>query len=298
MAASARVCAGRLEKEALSLFHQLHTRQPEGGGRYEVSPVFDAVPAVRHGFTTRLGGVSRGPWASLNLGFRRGDREQDVRENYRRVAGWLGVDPDKITATRQVHSVRVTRVGEEDAGRGVARPAGWETDALICDVPGVTLCAFGADCCILLLCDPAHHAVAAVHAGWRGTAGNIVGRAVAEMTRAFGTDPGQLLGVLGPSIGPCCFDTHADVPQALLSLGDGLAEPYVFPLPGGKFSVDLPGINGALLRRAGMREENLHQSRVCTCCHDDGVYWSHRRHGDSRGVQAGLIAWLGEEARP
>ena len=274
------------------MIQPLRTHRLPDGGRYDQSPVFDAAGAVRHAFTTRLGGASQGVWTSLNLGFRRGDETGAVQENYRRVAAWLGVDPARITATRQVHADTVIRVRPEDAGRGVTRPAGWECDALITDVPGVTLAAFGADCCVLLLCDPRHRAVAAVHAGWRGTARDIAGKAVAAMTAAFGTDPADVLAAFGPSIGPCCFDTHEDVPRALLTALPGeLARPYIAPLVGGKFSIDLPSINQALLARAGVPGDNVHQCRVCTSCRGDGLYWSHRRQGNERGVQAALIAW-------
>ena len=138
---------------------------------------------ISHGFTTRLGGVSEGIYASLNLGLSRGDDRERVRENYRRVCNALSVDINQMVLSCQVHGDRVRRVTEADLGKGLDRAVDYEADGLVTDVPGATLVVFGADCLTILLADPVKRVIAAVHAGWRGTASGIVERAV-EIGRA------------------------------------------------------------------------------------------------------------------
>ena len=242
---------------------------------------------VRHGFSTRQGGVSPAPWDSLNLGISRGDREENVRENYRRFCAALGVKPESTVFTQQTHSENIRLVTEEDAGKGLLLPRDYtDVDALITDRPGLSLVVFSADCGTILLFDPVRRAIGAVHAGWRGTAMGLAAKTVLRMHDAFGTEPKDLLCALGPSIGPCCFETDDDVPDAMRSALGKETEPYMLRR-GEKWHVDLKGINAHWLKGLGVT--NIDICPHCTACRRD-LYWSHRKVGSARGAQIALLA--------
>jgi len=242
---------------------------------------------LRHGFSTRLGGVSRGRFASLN--FRASGPEPDdralVEENYRRFCAVLGVDPAGLVLSKQVHRDTVRHVTEADRGKGFLRPSDYEADALITDVPGISLMVFSADCIILLFYDPVTKSIGACHAGWRGTALDLPAKTVKEMGRLFGAKACDIRAAIGPGIGPCCFETHDDVPDAMRTAFGSGAEAYIRPR-GTKWTVDLKEINAWRLREAGV--EQIDVCPACTACHTD-LYWSHRITGDKRGVQGALI---------
>lgn len=259
-----------------------------GGLTLQVSPRMERQ-GVPHGFTTRSGGVSQGIYESLNLALGRGDRRENVLENYRRVCDALAVDITKTVLTVQVHEDNVHRVTASDWGKGLARTQDYRADGLITDAVGTTLVAFGADCLTALFYDPQHHAIGAAHAGWRGTAAGILQKTVAAMTRAFGTDPSELSVALGPCISACCFETGEEVPFAMTAALGAEALPYLQEGKGGKFLVDLKGLNTLWLKRAGVRESRIDISSDCTLCKPD-KYWSHRYTKGERGSQAAVIS--------
>ena len=238
-----------------------------------------------HCFTTRLGGVSTGIFDSLNLSLSRGDTEANVVENYRRIGQILGFAPEDVVNARQIHSDIVVRVGRENRGKLTVPGASPECDALITNEPGVVLYVSTADCTPILLHDPVTGAVGAAHAGWRGTAADIAGKTVRAMCSEFGCKPEDIRAAIGPNIGQCCFETDADVPQALMAaLGDE-ANQHILP-KGNKYYVNLKEINACFLRRAGVRHIDI--SRDCTMCQPDR-FWSHRYTGGNRGAQGALI---------
>lgn len=250
---------------------------------------FLAAPGITapHGFSTRVGGVSTGIFESLNLGHRRGDDPERVRENYRRFCAATGADVGRVVMTNQVHSNVVRVVTEGDVKPDLLAPTPFEADGLATNAPGVTLVIFSADCIPILLFDPAAKAVAAAHAGWRGTAAAIAQVAVETMTAHFGSDPKNIRAAIGPGIGKCCFQTDADVPAAMEGALGGLAEPFM-TRTGEKWQVDLKAINAAILARSGVLEENIDVSGDCTCCQHHR-FWSHRYTKGERGSQAAAI---------
>lgn len=267
------------------------TRREQNGVVWYTADGITAVGGTVHGFSTRLGGVSRPPFDSLNLGLRRGDDPACVEENYRRFCAALGAKLENTVFSAQVHGDTIRTVTGADRGHGLSYADGWQSDGLVTNVPGIALMVFSADCVPILLFDPAAKAVGAVHAGWRGTALGTVERAVERMTALYGSRPEDIRAAIGPSIGPCCFQTHDDVPSAMrAALGDA-ARPYLSPLPGGKYRVDLKGINRLRLLRSGVREEHIEVSPLCTACRP-GEFWSHRVLGEGRGSMAGLIQLL------
>ena len=192
---------------------------------YLTADGFEAAGGVAHGFSTRLGGVSEGIYATLNLGMNRGDAPDRVRENYRRFCAAIGADMGNIVCASQVHGDTVRTVTAADLGIGLDEPEPWQADGLVTDIPGVTRAVYSADCLPILLYDPVHRAIAAIHSGWRGTALGIVQKTVEAMGCAFGTSPAHLRAAIGPCISQCCFETDYDVPSAMIrALGDAGAQ--------------------------------------------------------------------------
>lgn len=252
------------------------------------SPLLSGESGIVHGFSTRQGGVSASPWDSLNLGVGRGDDPAAVAENYRRFCGALGADSARAVLSRQVHGTAVRICTAEDAGKGLTQPRDYNADALVTREAGLPLVVFSADCGVLLLYDPVGRTAGAVHAGWRGCAAGIVEETVRTMQREFSTRPGDLLAAVGPCIGPCCFETDGDVPEAMRAALGPEAEPYL-TREGAKWHVDLAGLNRLWLLRAGLAPERIDVCGLCTACHPD-LFWSYRKMGDARGAQAALIA--------
>ena len=250
-----------------------------------VYSVADTLSGAAHGFSTRLGGVSQGYLASLNLGTHRGDLPENVLKNYEIFANALGFSPEDTVFPMQRHTDLIRRVDASHRGEGLFRETGAVCDGQITNVPGVALVTFSADCTPILLFDPVCRAIGAVHAGWRGTAAGIAAKAVAAMADAYGCRPGDIRAAIGPCIGKCCFETDDDVPTAMVAALGDVARAAVEPR-GAKYHVDLKALNALWLSRAGVT--NVDISPDCTACRCDR-YWSHRRVGDRRGSLAGVI---------
>lgn len=243
--------------------------------------------AEPHCFTTKFGGVSSGDCAGLNFRRGHGDSEENIIRNYHILADSLNIPAERLTITNQVHENRVIAVTEENVGTGLAKPLDWEVDALITDLPNTPLVGFYADCVVTLLCDPVSRSCGVCHAGWRGTAREILGKTVDRMVEQYHADRASMIAVIGPSIRSCCFETDADVPTAMENMMGAQVEPFVQPR-GQKFYVDLQGINRMTLLAAGVRVENIVDSGICTKCEHE-EFWSHRATNGRRGVQAGVI---------
>lgn len=243
---------------------------------------------VRHAFTTKFGGVSRGACESLNLGFGRGDAEENVRRNFGILTDALAMNGARVTLTRQIHEDEVSVVTETTVGMGLAQPMAWQSDALVTALADTPLAGFYADCVVTLLYDPETHTCGVCHAGWRGTAKGILGKTVDTMAQQLGTKRETLVAVIGPSICQSCFETDADVPEAMERQLGGRVRPFVAE-KGVKFHVNLQGINAALLHEAGLAPENIVDSGLCTMCERE-TFWSHRATNGVRGVQAGVIS--------
>ena len=240
---------------------------------------------VPHCFTTRFGGVSEGYLASMNIGVHRGDEAENVTRNYEILAELLGIGMEDFVVTKQTHSDIVRPVDGSDRGYALVEGASPECDALVTNTPGVALVIYTADCTPILLWDPVTGAVGAAHAGWRGTAADIAGKTARAMEKAFGCDPGNIRAAIGPNIGPCCFETDADVPQAMVdALGED-AKDCIRP-SGDKYYVNLKELNARFLRRAGV--QHIEISTDCTHCQPDR-FWSHRYTGGLRGSQGAII---------
>lgn len=259
---------------------------------YYTFPALDGVEGVRHGFSTRLGGVSEGIFASMNLSFTRGDDEAAVRENFHRFCAAIGVKAEDVVISAQTHTPNVKIVTASDRGRGITREKEYtDVDGLITNEPNVVLCTQYADCVPLFFVDPVKRVVATSHGGWRGTAAGIAAVTVEKMVTAFGCRPADILAGIGPSIGHCCFEVDSPVYEAFCRV-EVLDDSCYTDNGGGKYHIDLWQVNRRWLLKAGVPAENVTVTDLCTRCHPD-LFWSHRKTGNDRGSLAAFIA-LGE----
>jgi YfiH family protein len=259
----------------------LHRQDADGLVTYH----FEALAAENliHAVFTRLGGVSRGVFATLNVGNGVGDDEAAVAENHARIYAHIDLSAHWVVSPHQVHGNRVALVTAGDAGRVIPG-----TDGLVTNVPGVGLLLRFADCQPILLYDRTHHALGLIHAGWRGVALGIARRAVEAMQEAFDSQPEELIAGLGPAIGPCCYTVGQNVAAAM-----GYALPdwrqVMSPLDEDQWRFDLPAANAQQLAAAGVRE--IEQAHLCTACHSQ-EFFSHRAENGRTGRFA-VMAYLG-----
>ena len=265
------------------------TPHEQEGVVYYTFPAFDALPFVRHGFSTRLGGVSEGIFASMNLSFTRGDEPAAVRENFRRFCTAAGMDDRQVVISAQEHHVQIRNVTADDRGRGVDRERGYsDIDGLLTDEPGVVLCTQYADCVPLLFVDPVKRVVGTSHSGWKGTVARIGAVTVERMAADYGCRREDILAGVAPSIGPCCFEV--DEPVYLAFQQAGLLDTGCFEeKAGGKYHLNLWEINRRILLEAGLSAQHVTLTDLCTRCRPD-LFWSHRAAGAQRGSLAAFIA--------
>ena len=255
-----------------------------------VFPALEQTGLVSHGFTTRLGGVSRDHLASLNLSFSRGDREENVRENFRRVAEYFNTEESRFVFTDQTHTSNIRVVTEQDAGKGLTRPRDYaEVDGLVTNVPGLVLSVFTADCVPVFLVDPRNRAIGLVHSGWRGTAEKIGRKAVELMGREYGTRPEDLICAIGPSICRDCYEVSSDVAEVFQKAFPGKEEEILSVKKNGKFQLDLWSCGRLVLEEAGVPAENISITDICTCCNPDLLFSHRASHGRRGNLGAFLV---------
>ncbi len=236
--------------------------------------VFPGKPAVLAAVSTRNGGVSPSP-LGMNLSFHVGDREENVRRNREIFFGSLGIRTADLAIPGQVHGTTVLRVSTPGSYPGC--------DGLITDVPRVCLCVTVADCVPILLCDPVVPAVAAVHAGWRGTAGRILEGAVRKLESDLGVEPRRIRAYLGPAASPCCYTVGEDVAMQF--------ERRFVRRAGAGFIVDLKRANYQQLLDVGVSVRQIEVSRACTIS-DSARFHSHRRDGKLSGRMIAVIGLI------
>ena len=254
-------------------------------------PVLEKTGLVKQGFSTKLGGVSQGKFATMNFTFTRGDNRAHVLENYSRMGKALGVDVERMVLSYQTHTTNVRLVTEEDAGKGIIKERDYEhVDGLITNVPGITLVTFYADCVPLYFLDPVHRAVGLSHSGWRGTVKRMGKITLEKMREAYGTRAEDVIACIGPSICRDCFEVGSEVAQEFMrefdkSHWDGI----LTEKEDGKYLLDLWKANEIVLLEAGVKQENIQVTDICTHCNPDYLF-SHRTTGNERG---NLAAFLG-----
>lgn len=246
---------------------------------------------VVHAFSTRQGGVSLGPYATLNLGASVGDDPTAVEENRRRFFGNFGVESSQVVRVKQVHGDGVLTVNKGLVSRGgfpgVLLDERYEYDALVTNLPDLALVVSTADCLPLLIHDPVRGAVAAVHAGWRSTAKRIAARALEAMATAYGTDPKDCRVAIGPGIRGCCYEVGDEVPKAMAAALPTW-EAHAESTRPNHWRLDLAGINRAILEAAGVRARRIADLGLCTACRTD-LFFSHRAEKARTGRMMNLI---------
>jgi len=252
-------------------------------------PLLEQTGIVEHCFTTRIGGVSKGIYESLNLSFTRGDEDAAVRENFRRLAGAMKTDVSKFVFTDQTHTTNVRRVTAEDAGKGIVKERDYtDIDGLITNEPGLVLSTFYADCVPLYFVDPVHRAIGMSHSGWKGTVGKMGAVTITAMKREFGTEAKDLVCAIGPSICQDCYEVSEDVADAFKEAFPGHADEILLDKKNGKYQLDLWRTNEIVLTEAGVLKENIAVTNICTCCNPD-LLFSHRASHGKRGNLGAFI---------
>lgn len=257
---------------------------------YLTFPLFDKE-GVKHAFTTRHGGVSKGEFGSFNTSFNRGDKREAVFENMRRLCEAIGANVEKLTYSQQIHTNNVRIISEADLGKGIIKEQDFtDVDGLISAIPSSALITQYADCVPLAFYDTAKKIIATSHAGWRGTAAEIGKVTVDMLCSRFGSDPRDIIAGIGPSIGQCCYEVDDPVYSAMAKI------PYM-PIgeifkekPNGKYMLDLRLANKIILMNAGIPAENIDVADICTNCNSEHLH-SHRATGGRRG-NLGLIISL------
>lgn len=254
------------------------------------NPMLSEISGVRHGFSTRLGGVSEGHLSSMNLSFSRGDQEENVRENFRRIAAAIGFSAEELVFSDQTHTANVRVVTDADRGKGYAVPRDYkDVDGLITNVPGLVLATFYADCVPLYFVDPVHRAIGLSHSGWRGTVQKIGKVTVERMAEEYGSRPEDIYAAVGPSICQECYEVSRDVIEEFQKAFDTKWHSELFyEKTDGKYQLNLWKANEAVFLEAGIVPEHISVTDICTCCNSE-LLFSHRA---SRGMRGNLAAFL------
>lgn len=249
---------------------------------------FARTGLVRHGFSTRTGGISGRAFTSLNLGTHTADSKENIRVNYVRFCNGIGVDMDRLVLSHQVHSDNVRVVTAADAGRGLARmPELTDVDGLITAERGLPIATFYADCTPILLLDPVKRVIASVHSGWKGTLSRIGRKAVQKMELEFGCRAENILAATGPSIKQCHFEVSEDVYSLFVSEFGETATACTIE-KNGKYYIDTDAINISELTAEGLLPEHISICPECTYCRND-LFFSHRADGGKTGRMCAAI---------
>lgn len=281
-----RMSLGIRYKNERQIFREIEKEVP-----YLEYPLLTDTKIVHHGFSTRLGGVSQGCYASMNLSFTRGDDEAAVRENYHRIAKSIGVKCENMVLSQQTHTTNVRVVTEKDKGKGIVKPLDYtDVDGMVTNIHGICLVTFYADCVPLYFVDPVQKAIGLSHSGWRGTVGKIGKETIRKMEEQYGSDPKDILAAVGPSICKDCYEVSEDV---ILEFQKNFKERYwkdlFYRKENGKYQLDLWKANEIIFKESGILPEHIAVTNVCTHCNSEILY-SHRTSGDRRGNLAAFLA--------
>lgn len=253
-------------------------------------PSFLRTGIVSHGFTARTGGVSKSPYASLNLSFTRpNELHENVMENFRRFAARVNIGWECMVMDHFEHGVNVLEVDASHQGMGYLRAPLPHCDGLITKAAGTALITGHADCVPLYLLDPVRRCIGLAHAGWKGTLGKIGLNAVRKMQQRFGSDPKDLLAGVGPCICRNCFEVSEDLAARFMDAYPGV--PLISPGKPGRPDnayLDLTMASAAQFLEAGLTPENISIMEVCTYEEEARLY-SHRR---DKGNTGGMVAFM------
>lgn len=248
------------------------------------------LKGFKHLFSTRLGGVSKGDCATLNLSFTRGDDREAVVENFRRVGEILGIDNHQFVLSDQTHTDNIHVVKKEDGGNGLTKPLPYrDVDGFVTNIPGLALSTFYADCVPIYLVDPVKKVIGLCHSGWKGTVLEIGLKTIKKMQTEFGSDPKDIYAAIAPSICMDCYEVSEDVIEEIKKTYDEDAcKKLFYKKENGKYQLDLWTACKLTLQKAGVLENHIEVTDICTCCNKDYLF-SHRA---SKGKRGNLGAFL------
>ncbi|WP_070041325.1 peptidoglycan editing factor PgeF [Robinsoniella peoriensis] len=254
-------------------------------------PMLEDTGVTVHGFSTRLGGVSSDHLTSMNLSFSRGDKEENVRENFRRIGESIGFSCENLVFSDQTHTTNVRVITVEDRGKGFVKQRDYsDIDGMITNVPGLVLSTFYADCVPLFFVDPVKKAIGLSHSGWKGTVGKIGRITVEKMTAEYGSDPKDIFAAIGPSICQDCYEVSEDVIlQFRENYDPALWDSLFYKKANGKYQLNLWKANESVFLEAGIIKEHISITDICTCCNPEILY-SHRASQGKRGNLAAFLA--------
>lgn len=245
---------------------------------------------IVHGFSTRLGGVSKEHLFSMNLSFSRGDDEANVMENHRLFAKALGYPYEKLVFSNQVHTTFIHKVTKEDAGKGITKESDiLEIDGLVTNEPDIPLITFYADCVPLFFFDPVKKVIGMAHSGWKGTVGRIGEKMLQFMQKEYGSKPEDVICAIAPSICQKCYEVSEDVADAFIEVfGTSHGDELLYQKDNGKYQLNLHKACEITLLEAGVTKDHLDITDLCTCCNPELLY-SHRKSNGMRGNLGGIM---------
>ncbi|AEF18169.1 Multi-copper polyphenol oxidoreductase, laccase [Thermoanaerobacterium xylanolyticum LX-11] len=250
-------------------------------------PEFENTGKVKHLFSTRIGGVSGGPYSSLNLSLTRYDDRESVYENFSRICHVANINYSDMVFSNQVHSDGIRIVNRSDKGKNFGISDIKNADALMTNERGIPIVTFYADCTPLYFLDPVKNIIALAHAGWRGTAKEIGPKTVETMVTAFGSHKKDILAAIGPAIGVCCYEVGKDVADKISKLNINIGD-VLLDKGDGKWMLNLEMTNYYELINCGIKDENITLSGLCTSCNAYEFY-SYRRDKGATGSMAAFM---------
>ena len=247
-------------------------------------PILDKLGIVKHGFSTRLGGVSSGIFSSMNLSFTRGDNPDCVLENFKRISNAIGFDYRELVLSDQTHTNNIRVVTKEDKGKGIVKRRDYkDIDGLVTNVPNIPLATFYADCVPLFFVDQEKLVIGLSHSGWQGTVKKIASHTIDCMKDKFACEPKDIVVCIGPSICKDCYEVSEDVATRFNEVFfPHQVKEIIFQKENGKYLLDLWRANELILLDSGILKGNISLPGLCTCCNKD-LLFSHRATNGKRG---------------
>lgn len=251
---------------------------------YIISNKLNKTGIIKHGFSTRLGGVSAGIFSSLNLGFSRGDEYDLVLENHKRISDAIGFDYRDIVTSKQTHTINIKVVTKEDKGKGIISDRDYsDIDGFVTNISGIPLATYYADCVPLFFVDVKEKAIGLSHSGWRGTVDKMGMHTVKEMEKQYGSKPENIFAFIGPSICQKCYEIGKDVAVEFeKTFTTDECNYFMYEKQNNKYQLDLWKANEIIMIKAGIKKENIDITDICTCCNSD-LLFSHRASNGERG---------------
>ena len=265
-----------------------HTVINRDGIQFIVFKRLREIPFIRHGFSTRIGGISEGAYSYLNLGFKTGDMQGNVKENIRKFVSAVGLNHENLVISDQIHSDNIKIVNCWDKGKGYSKQKDYSgIDGLVTSVPNIPLMAMFADCVPIFFIDTAKKIIGISHAGWKGTKLKIGEKTVQAMKDTYDSKADEIIAVMGPSIGKCCYEVD-DIIMEQFSAGFIDTSTFIFPKERGKYWIDLWEANRIVLNEAGIQNKNIIISGLCTGCNLD-LFYSYRKEKGNTGRMGAVI---------